>query len=296
MIATMSRDGTLSIWDREKRQPTRQVRTHQGAGLSIDISSDSKLIAIGFSNGVVQVLNVKSKETVRQFSHYSPFGSAHPAKVFRVKFSPTNKELFTLAGDESVESIVGSKLVPYGTLWSVESGREISKFRGHERGPRTIDFNATGTRVVTAGDSTIRVWDVESGTDIIFFETGVPGNGNSIISSAIFGPNEKKIYASFFNVRPDRLVSYNIFSSTRDLVNFAKYTVGRCFTRQERAEHGLEVSIPNWCRELEKWPAVSADKHVDIGVQVIARLRGNIAPKMRNTGETCDKHPNMDPC
>jgi WD40 repeat protein len=61
----------------------------------------------------------------------------------------------------------------HGHIWDTYSGRELLQLRGHGGDVYGARFSTDGTRVVTAsGDHKVRVWDTETGAQIVQFAVG----------------------------------------------------------------------------------------------------------------------------
>ena len=89
-------------------------------------------------------------------------------------------------------------------LWDVNTGKEIRRFEGHQNGVREVLFSPDGTQVLTAGgtwggghiilppgDTSARLWDAATGTEIRRFE----GSADSI-DTIQFSPSATRILTS----------------------------------------------------------------------------------------------------
>ena len=112
---------------------------------AVDISPDGELLAIGDSNGVVQIWQL---ETLRLLH----FCQEHKQWVNSVVFSPDGTRLASGSDDHSVK------------LWSSESGECLSTLAGHQASVLSVVFSPDGTRLASGNDDkTIRVWDATTG-------------------------------------------------------------------------------------------------------------------------------------
>lgn len=71
----------------------------------------------------------------------------------------------------------------------METGTEIRQFAGHS-GPITgLSISPDGDRVATVGDSTVRVWDVSNGQEVLTIYAGRP-------RSVSFSPDGRRLVTS----------------------------------------------------------------------------------------------------
>ena len=92
-------------------------------------------------------------------------------------FSPDGKRI--MAGNED-----GSVIA-----WDLTSGRELLKFRAHEKEALSLALSPDGRRLVTGGtDKGVRVWDANTGQKIV----DLPGHEHVVFSVA-FHPDGKRV-------------------------------------------------------------------------------------------------------
>src|SRR5262249_27905045 len=104
----------------------------------------------------------------------------------------TGKQIFTLhhdgPGTRGVLSPSGSRVLTLRPtkLWDAASGEQIAKFI--HAGLKDAAFSPDGTRIVTASDDhTARLWDSDTGIEIITLRHG------GAVNSAAFSPDGKRV-------------------------------------------------------------------------------------------------------
>jgi WD40 repeat protein len=123
-----------------------------------------RMVASGAEDGSVSIHDLKSGDSVRL---QGEGGHAHTDVVSRLAFAPDGTLLASASWDGSVR------------LWDVATGRLERALTDHTGAVTTIEFDATGERLLSASgpvltgytsDATARVWDVASGTCTRVFE------------------------------------------------------------------------------------------------------------------------------
>ncbi|MCP4345291.1 MAG: PQQ-binding-like beta-propeller repeat protein, partial [Desulfobacterales bacterium] len=107
----------------------------------------------------------------------SPDLSSHSFSVSSVSFSPDGTRIASGSDDNTVR------------LWDVETGKELSVFKGHSSLVSSVSFSPDGTFITSgSADNTVRLWDVETGKELSAFE----GHSSSV-SSVSFSPDGRRI-------------------------------------------------------------------------------------------------------
>jgi len=188
-LVTAIDNGTVKIWDVDKRKPDSTLSVHEGATWATSVSADGKLLATGHDDGSVHIVDLGSGETVRSFKAEGP--------VRTLKFAPKGTSLAVgtrsghlgvwdaATGDKSM-SFVGHKgTITHVTfshdgttlgsaggdstarIWNVATGRERTEITGHTGGVYGIAFSADDSLVATGGwDRAVRIWDSASGKSL----------------------------------------------------------------------------------------------------------------------------------
>lgn len=102
--------------------------------LSVCFSSDSQAMAVGFSDGTVELWNTLGAK--REWS-----ASAHTGAVFALTFSPDGRNLVTGSDDRKVR------------IWNVSIGREVGTLEGHRDSVIGLRFTPDGSSLLSIDQS-----------------------------------------------------------------------------------------------------------------------------------------------
>ncbi|MBD1899433.1 NB-ARC domain-containing protein [Trichocoleus sp. DQ-A3] len=111
--------------------------------MSIDLSPDSQMMAVGDSIGNIYLWNIITTQLLATFE-------GHIGWVWSVAFSPDGKTLASSSTDSSVR------------LWDVESGRCLQVLTKHTGGVRAVNFSPDGQQLASGSeDKTVRLWNLQ---------------------------------------------------------------------------------------------------------------------------------------
>lgn len=115
----------------------------------------------------------------------------HSGTVTDIKFSPDGKTFVSASLDHTL------------ILWDAKTGREILTFKGHTSGIQTFDFSPDGLKIVSSDEDHMKVWDVQTGKEILFIE-------DQRSESISFISNKKFLTGTVF------LYKFNVNTGTED--------------------------------------------------------------------------------
>jgi WD40 repeat protein len=169
-IASGSDDKTIKVWNAQTGQCASTSVDSGAFGVkSISYSPAGDMIAAGCSNGKIHLLDTATFAVRRSLN-------GHSSDVRAVSWRPDGTMLASCSDDKTIK------------LWDTQSGKVNSTLSRHEDPVRSVCFSPCGTKIASGGglpqpnpqrnwgngDFSIRIWDVETGTQI-----GSPLSGHS---------------------------------------------------------------------------------------------------------------------
>lgn len=168
-------DKRIIAWDARRGASKRDWTAHSLQIPTLALSPDGKILASGSRDDSIRLWNTRSgrgRDTL----------IGHHDDVMSVRFSPDGKTLASASYDQTVR------------LWEVATGKAVRIFQGHTNRVFSVAFSPDGKRLVSAGDSTVQVWDVASGTVLNVISLGgvissAKGKVPENLSSVAFSPD-----------------------------------------------------------------------------------------------------------
>lgn len=141
-----AKDGTARWWDRASGKETFQVR-----GDLLGCCPTGKRAAIRRGENV-ELWDVTEKKKIRQFPRRG-FWSSYPIQTYFSGALSSDGSLL-VAADWNVVRIVDTR-----------TGESVLHSPGHTSGVVFVGFTANGKQLISAGDRTLRFWDVQNGKE-----------------------------------------------------------------------------------------------------------------------------------
>jgi len=178
-VLTASLDNTVGRWDvATGREQLSLILKHPDAVTSMALSPDGRYALTTCADKTVRLWDVASGELVRPLM-------AGEETINAVAFSPEGQRVLTASSDNKVR------------IWNLASGEEIPSPGG--QGGAFVDlstggglvwsatFSPGGGYLLTVGGNDARLWDIDSGQEIMRFSP------HSAVASASFSPDGKHL-------------------------------------------------------------------------------------------------------
>ncbi|HZY89782.1 MAG TPA: WD40 repeat domain-containing protein, partial [Gemmataceae bacterium] len=202
LLAGVTSDETVTLWDAQTGEKRLQLKVHSGAG-RLAFSADGERLATANSDGLVKVLDTRTRQEVYSFQggHRLAFsadnaalaaanmtavvGATPSAILLSAKTVPTRTYLEGSSG-AAVFSPDGRLVAARGPendvlFFDAFTGKRLRPLKGHRYSLSSLGFSADGKRLVSLSRggtadggkrllNEVIVWDVETGKQLALFE------------------------------------------------------------------------------------------------------------------------------
>lgn len=164
-VISASRDGTVRMFE-ARTGKLIHCFAHPAANCVAVSPDGSRAISGGYgSNQSLPLWDLESGKELRRYGTYSQ-------SVYGIAFSPDGKQVLYGALDDKAPHLL-----------DLESGEVIRRFPGHAGGVVAIAISSDGKQCFSAShDSTIRVWNNETGKELVCFHGPIGAAGAAAVS------------------------------------------------------------------------------------------------------------------
>jgi WD40 repeat protein len=238
-LVTGGGDGKVRLWDLEATSLPRVLGQHEsGRVASVAVSPDGRLAATGEDRDdsrsprvLIHLWNLETGAEVGQLS--GPFGRATRLRFLSdghhllaahyraplilwdleqgmpVRVRDGENGLTLAVTGDGRHALIGSGAGEVQLL-NLKTGKKIRDFRGHSKGVATVEPSPDGRFLMTTAsdepDSSVRVWDLTSGRQLLKLEVpGHPGHGGWMRDSRRFYFGDQAGVVHLYRL-PDKLV------------------------------------------------------------------------------------------
>jgi WD40 repeat protein len=177
-LLTGSHDGTARLWDVESGWELKRFEVKGSRIASVALSSDGALALTGSANGLVHVWDVEAGTERGCFKGH--IGLMTAEEVRSVALSRDGR--WALSGGHSTSS---SSVI----LWEAETLRVLRKIEEEPGLYLSVAFAPDSRRLLTVSTKVARLWDAESGTELMRLEAESTAQGDR---SAAISPDGRR--------------------------------------------------------------------------------------------------------
>lgn len=240
-IAAAGSTSYVYLWDAETGENSRNIVAHGGTTSisSVAFSPDGTRLVIGKIDGRLYICDVGEEEAV------APFSGADDI-VFALAFLPDGRRFVAAYGGK-----------PLVILWDAENKKELRRFErleGHAWGVYDLALSADGNRLVTVGgDTTVRMWDMDTGDLLRRFE----GHEDGVYSVSFLNDDRQVLTGGF-----DKTIRLWDVETGEQLCRFTTKTYGTTLTAVS-PDGEYAVGGGGW-----GWPKGELDSDHDYGIRL----------------------------
>lgn len=175
-IASASEDSVVYLWDAHSYELLHTLKGHQdGIVNCVSFNDESTLLASASNDKLIKIWDCKTGECLKTIAGNNDF-------VASVSFSFSGQQIVSISKDNKIR------------IWDVKTGGQINVFDGHTEKTKAAIFYADDSKVLTASNRLIRIWDVASGVVLSNMERQ---RNSDIIHSVFVHPIDKCIFAVY---------------------------------------------------------------------------------------------------
>jgi len=153
-VVSSSEDKTVRLWDVDAGSELACLKGHESRVSSVACSPDRQHLASGSWDRTVRCCDGEMAGLLDLYED--------PTLVCWVRLSPDGERLVSVCEDDTVR------------VTHVRTGVELHVLSGHRKSVRSAEISCDNERLVSADDDTVRVWDLEAGTELWSFRAPPP--------------------------------------------------------------------------------------------------------------------------
>jgi WD40 repeat protein len=165
-LVTLTRGGVARIWDAVRLVPVGQPMRHETNTPALAISPDGEKLLTGSRDGTARLWSLATGDPLTQ-----PL--PHNSYVQAVAFHPNSRLFVTGTYDGLVR------------IWDAAQREPRARMLRHGATVDDVSFSPDGRTILTVGDNTLRLWDLETGAE------KPPAIEHSGVKQARFSPDGK---------------------------------------------------------------------------------------------------------
>ncbi len=205
-------DGVVRLWDVDAGT-ARVIATGAGEMYSADLSPDGSTAVAAGADGVIRTWDVPTATLTASLR-------GHEAPVSSLAFDPSGERLLSGGADRSAR------------IWDLGSGA-ARVLTGHQSDVRA-EWGANGTRVVSASNDGVRVWDADTGAALL----EIPSTSRDAYGG-VLSPDGTTLVLQTLGAEL-QTYSCNTCGTTESVLDLAAGRATRELTEAEGAEFGID--------------------------------------------------------
>lgn len=168
-LASAGDDKSVRLWNAATGEGSL-LGAHLHRAWAVEFSPDGSRLASAGSDDIVRLWDVASGEEVARLQAAMPKNREDRRQEMEVqmRLPGAASGFLDVAFSPDGRRVASSSALRTVSVWDVESGEEIARFKGHESRVWGVEFSPDGSRVAACSDDrTVRIWDVASGEEVV---------------------------------------------------------------------------------------------------------------------------------
>jgi WD40 repeat protein len=210
-VLTAGEDDTARLWNARSGEELGVLHGHDGDVHAATFIPDSRLVATAGADGTVRIWEAAGQRLERTFR------LEEEGRVTDVAASPDGRYLAAPEGETA-------------RVWDLETGRTLTRLRGHDGLVFSVAVSPDGDAMVTGGqDLTARLWELPSGRQL-----GVLRGHSGYLISTAFTPDGDAVVTGSVDGTA-RVFPCDVCGSADTLIRRARERTTRPLSGEERA-------------------------------------------------------------
>ena len=183
-LSAANRTGHIFLWDIQTGEIRKKLIGQRSSDQTMVFSSDSSILYSAGNNRLIKVWDIDSGKSIREISPFTNDSTSN-LQIKKISLSPNDRTLAVLTNSNTIE------------LYDTQSNIFQGELKGHSSTVYSAVFSNDG-RILgsTSMDNTIKLWDVESRSQLLSITEPTSMN----VYSIAFSPNGRIVASGTFKL------------------------------------------------------------------------------------------------
>jgi eukaryotic-like serine/threonine-protein kinase len=170
-LAICNMDTAVKIWDAASGKELNSFQGRNGSRVVVVSPSGTFVASAVTKDSEIKIWDVTTGQLVSTLR-------GHTGGVLSLAFSPDSQQLASTSQDTTVK------------VWETATGREIHTLRGNSSPVKCAAFSADGRFLASDGNEVIRLWDLQTGAEVLAMRNAW---GRNTVLALAFSPDGRRL-------------------------------------------------------------------------------------------------------